>query len=170
MLNESCQFDVKEPENYTETRSWPLSTLDTSHRRTLRVRSRLKQRACKTQVTSATYSWYFHNCITNSTAQSPSWEANRSSASQEIARILWNPKVHYRVHNSPPSVPTISQFKIFNILCNIKLLFTIRSSKCSLSLRFTHPIYSRSTLILSSHLCTGLPSALFPSDLPILFI
>jgi hypothetical protein len=40
--------------------------------------------------------------------QSPSWEANWSSATQEIPRILWNPKVHHRIHNSPPPVPILS--------------------------------------------------------------
>ena len=47
--------------------------------------------------------------LTYSMVQSPSWEANWFACSQEIPRILWNPKVHYLTHKRPPPVPILCQ-------------------------------------------------------------
>ena len=77
--------------------------------------------------------------------QSP-WEANRFAASQEIPRISWNPKVHYRTHKRPPPVSILGQlspvhiptFHLLEIHPNIIHPSTPRSSQWSPSLRFPH--------------------------------
>jgi hypothetical protein len=45
---------------------------------------------------------YTKQVLTYSMEQSPSWEAKTSWATQEIPRILWNPKVENRIHKSSP--------------------------------------------------------------------
>jgi hypothetical protein len=52
--------------------------------------------------------------------QNPSWEAKTFSGTQEIPRILWNQKVHHRIHNSPPPVPILGQ--IDSVYAPIQLL------------------------------------------------
>ena len=78
--------------------------------------------------------------------QSPSWEANRFAASQEIPRISRNPKVHYRTHKRPPPVSILGQpypihipsSHLLQIHHNIIHPSTPRSPQWSLSLRFPH--------------------------------
>ena len=75
--------------------------------------------------------------------QSPSWEANRISASQEIPRILGKTKVHYRIQKSTPNVRTLSQLD---------------------------PVHTPKSYLLKIHLniifpsTPGSPSGLCPSD------
>ena len=82
--------------------------------------------------------------LTYSMEQSPSWEAKRFSASQEIPSISWNPNVYYSVSKanhlflswarSIQSVPPTSHFlKIYLIII---LPYTPGSSTWSLSLGF----------------------------------
>jgi len=102
------------------------------------VKSKLTR--CKMVSPVAQILWPTHLLI-HSMQHSPSWEANRFLATQEISHILWNPKVHYRIHKCPPPVPILSQ------------LDPVHTPP--------HPTSWRSILILSSHLRLGLPSGLF---------
>jgi hypothetical protein len=76
--------------------------------------------------------------------QHPPSKASISSASKQIPQIIWNRKVHYRLHNSPPRVTILSQINpvqalpscFFNTHFNINLPSTPWPSKWSLALNF----------------------------------
>lgn len=82
-------------------------------------------------------------CLWSNHWAKPSFfEANTSSTSHEIPRILWKIMCRYRVHNSMPLSPILSQINAYRIL---------------------PPTFLRHILITSSHLTLGLPSSLLPS-------
>jgi hypothetical protein len=71
--------------------------------------------------------------------QSPSWDASDTLSYSKNSTLLWNPKVHYRVHKSPPTVPILSQIIPIRIrqpyFFNTFLLSTPRSPEWSLPFR-----------------------------------
>jgi hypothetical protein len=72
-------------------------------------------------------------------------DATGCATTRELPKLLWNPKVHYRIHKSSPRALVMSYTKPVNT---------------------TDYISPRAILILSTHLCLGLPSGLFPSASP----
>jgi hypothetical protein len=75
-----------------------------------------------------------------------SWESDSLSVAQEFSNILWNPKVHYRVHKSHPLYPILNETNPVH----------------------TIPSYlSKFYVYTINHLRLGLPCGLFPSTFPI---
>jgi hypothetical protein len=91
--------------------------------------------------------------------QSPSWEANRFVSSQEIPRVLLNPKGHYRIHNCSSPVSILSQLNpvhtptsnFLKIHSNIILPSTPGSPQYSLSHRFPHQNHIHASLRPQPH-------------------
>ena len=81
----------------------------------------------------------------NSMQQSPSWEGNQCTASLEIPYIVWHLKVRYHIQKRPSPVPIPSQIN---------------------PVMLALPMPCISILMLSSHLCHGLPSGFLPSGIP----
>jgi hypothetical protein len=70
---------------------------------------------------------------------------HQSLSCSGIFQLLWNPKVHYRAHNSPPTI-------------------SIRAT--SIKSTPPHHISLGSILILFCHIRRGIPTGLFPSSFP----
>jgi hypothetical protein len=83
---------------------------------------------------------HMYFCLQNfiSMEHSLSWEADSSSASQESPWILWNLKVHYRIHQTPLPVLILSQINPVHACL-------------SLFLKIQSPTAPRKSLVNSAH-------------------
>jgi hypothetical protein len=73
------------------------------------------------------------NNLTKSMKYSPSWEANKFPADQDISCMLWKLKVPYRVHSSSPHAPVLSQINPVHALLRSVLFVFLLLSLCLLS-------------------------------------
>jgi len=108
--------------------------------------------------------------------QSPFWESNSHSDGQETPSRLWKPKVHYRVHKSPPLVSVLCQVHPVHIFSSyfptihyvITFSPTPRSSEWCFPFRFSNQNILYISLLF--HTCY-MPAHLIALDfvIPIIF-
>jgi hypothetical protein len=67
---------------------------------------------------------------TNFMELTASWEAANCATTQELPSTIWNPKVHYRAHKSPP---------LAHILSQINQVHTISSYLSKINCNIVHP-------------------------------
>jgi hypothetical protein len=109
--------------------------------------------------------------------QSPSWEANWFATSQEIPRVLWNPKVPHRTHKRPPPMPNLSQPNPFltptcdflkihpNIISHLRLpsrLFPSGFPTRTLYTPLPSAVWIQTILIIHTNYYTARPYSLDP--------
>ena len=112
------------------------------HRKRTQKKTRQNLPLLTTRIFSTSGQWslcYAHDwlLLIISMEYSHSWKANSSSVCQQIPCILWNLKVHYHIHNSPPLVPPHPSH-FFQTYFNSSLPTMPFSSERSLFLGFYH--------------------------------
>jgi hypothetical protein len=115
----------------------------------------------------------------NSMELNPPWGSNISSACQGIRHVSWNPKVHYRVHKSPPHGLTLSHTNAVStsrpfpyIFFSHQILSSVFPSGVPIRILYAFPVFSRHPInygALHHAIFSNLPP-LHPSNVQIFFL
>jgi hypothetical protein len=114
LIYQSLSCHIKEDFSYLPTNFYGFTSQETADTKSKHFKSHAAimpslQKVFKAMCPSVWPKLLTEYLLAYSMEHSSSWEASRFAASQEIPRILWNPKVHYRIHKCPPPVSILSQ-------------------------------------------------------------